>query len=85
MVPGRRQRTKGGQSSKKIMTDLEEKEQRLAESLTQVPTLIVAYSGGVDSAYLAYAAHRVLGGQFARCLVRSKTDGNGGPQTELVQ
>ncbi len=26
-----------------------------------MPSLIVAYSGGVDSAYLAYAAHRALG------------------------
>ena len=43
------------------MSDLELKEQRLEAELRRVPSLVVAYSGGVDSAYLAYAAHRVLG------------------------
>ncbi len=43
------------------MGELEAKEQRLHEELNKVPSLVVAYSGGVDSAYLAYAAHQVLG------------------------
>jgi uncharacterized protein len=43
------------------MGEAEAKEQRLLEQLRQVPSLVVAYSGGVDSAYLAYAAYRVLG------------------------
>jgi uncharacterized protein len=43
------------------MTELEAKERRLFDALGKVPSLVVAYSGGVDSAYLAYAAHRVLG------------------------
>ena len=43
------------------MNELENKEQRLYDALRDVPSLIVAYSGGVDSAYLAYAAHRSLG------------------------
>src|SRR5215472_7313080 len=43
------------------MTELENKERRLLEDLRHVPSLVVAYSGGVDSAYLAYAAHQVLG------------------------
>jgi uncharacterized protein len=43
------------------MGELENKEQRLYEQLASIPSLIVAYSGGVDSAYLAYAAHRALG------------------------
>jgi uncharacterized protein len=43
------------------MGELENKEQRLFDDLAGVPSLIVAYSGGVDSAYLAYAAHRALG------------------------
>lgn len=43
------------------MSDLELKEQRLEAELRKVPSLVVAYSGGVDSAYLAYSAHRVLG------------------------
>ena len=43
------------------MSELEAKEQRLREELRKVPSLVVAYSGGVDSAYLAYAAHKALG------------------------
>jgi uncharacterized protein len=45
------------------MGEIETKERRLLEQLRQVPSLVVAYSGGVDSAYLAYAAHQVLGGR----------------------
>ena len=40
---------------------LEAKEQRLFSALQAQESLIVAYSGGVDSAYLAYAAHQALG------------------------
>jgi uncharacterized protein len=40
---------------------VQRKEARLYEALADLPALIVAYSGGVDSAYLAYAATRVLG------------------------
>ena len=43
------------------MSKLEAKERSLFEDLSKVSSLIVAYSGGVDSAYLAYAAHRALG------------------------
>jgi uncharacterized protein len=43
------------------MGELETKQRRLEERLGQVSSLIVAYSGGVDSAYLAYAAHQALG------------------------
>ncbi len=43
------------------MSELEAKQQKLEEQLGKVPSLIVAYSGGVDSAYLAYAAHHALG------------------------
>lgn len=37
------------------------KEKRLLDRLAALPSLIVALSGGIDSAYLAWAAHRVLG------------------------
>jgi uncharacterized protein len=40
---------------------LERKEAALDRTLRELPSLIVAYSGGVDSAYLAVAAHRALG------------------------
>jgi len=43
------------------MGELESKQQRLEEQLSKLPSVIVAYSGGVDSAYLAYAAHQALG------------------------
>ena len=41
--------------------DLEIRESALYRQLAQRSSLIVAYSGGVDSAYLAYAATKVLG------------------------
>ena len=43
------------------MGELETKEQQLEARLGKLTSLIVAYSGGVDSAYLAHAAHHVLG------------------------
>ena len=41
--------------------DVESKEAALQDALRALPSLIVAYSGGVDSAYLALAATRALG------------------------
>ncbi len=43
------------------MTALNEKESSLDRKLGKSASLIVAYSGGVDSAYLASRAHQVLG------------------------
>jgi uncharacterized protein len=40
---------------------LEEKERHLFALLASVPSLLVALSGGTDSAYLAWAAQRALG------------------------
>jgi pyridinium-3,5-biscarboxylic acid mononucleotide sulfurtransferase len=40
---------------------LEEKEHRLLAGLTAMGRVIVAFSGGTDSAYLAWAANRALG------------------------
>ena len=41
----------------------EEKENLLLTRLGEIPSLIVALSGGADSAYLAWAAHKSLGAQ----------------------
>ena len=41
--------------------DLDQKEQALHARLLSLESVIVAYSGGVDSAYLAFAAHSVVG------------------------
>jgi pyridinium-3,5-biscarboxylic acid mononucleotide sulfurtransferase len=49
---------------------LASKRDRLYALLADLPGLIVAYSGGVDSAYLAYAATRVLGNR-ALCITAS--------------
>jgi uncharacterized protein len=46
----------------KTMT-LEDKEKKLEELLKDLAPVIVAFSGGVDSSYLAYKAHQVLGDQ----------------------
>ena len=40
---------------------LEEKENLLLSCLAEIPSIIVALSGGADSAYLAWAAHRASG------------------------
>lgn len=41
--------------------DLAQKQERLFSHLKSLGRVIVAYSGGADSAYLAWAAYRVLG------------------------
>lgn len=41
--------------------DLEAKQEALFANLRSLERVIVAYSGGTDSAYLAWAAHQVLG------------------------
>ena len=46
---------------------LHRKQQTLYRILGDLPSVVVAYSGGVDSAYLAYAATQVLGSR-ALCI-----------------
>ncbi len=42
---------------------LKEKEERLSSLLEQLGSVVVAYSGGVDSSLLSYYARKVLGGR----------------------
>lgn len=51
------------------MGELENKENRLSQELRNVHSLVVAYSGGVDSAYLAYASHSERGRKEAEACV----------------
>jgi uncharacterized protein len=48
-----------------------DKESNLHENLRQMGRLLVAYSGGADSAYLAWAAHRVLGNDMLAVIADS--------------
>jgi pyridinium-3,5-biscarboxylic acid mononucleotide sulfurtransferase len=45
----------------KVIESVEEKEKQLLELIGRFKSAIVAYSGGVDSAYLAFIANRALG------------------------
>jgi uncharacterized protein len=51
--------------------DLAAKSRALAEHLHSLGRLLVAYSGGVDSGFLAAAAHRELGGDMLALLADS--------------
>src|SRR3989475_5164521 len=44
-----------------MATELAEKERQLLSVLANLERVIVAFSGGTDSAYLAWAANRALG------------------------
>jgi uncharacterized protein len=48
-------------AEEKSTLNAEQKQSFLLEGLSRIPSLIVALSGGADSAYLAWVAHRALG------------------------
>ncbi|MGO9640687.1 MAG: ATP-dependent sacrificial sulfur transferase LarE [Terriglobales bacterium] len=52
-------------------TTLDQKAARLREILAARGRLLVAYSGGIDSAFLAWTAHEVLGGQMLAVIADS--------------
>src|SRR6185369_10495395 len=54
-----------------LTTELQQKKQKLDAYLRSLGRVLVAYSGGVDSAYLAHAAHEVLGDQVLAVLADS--------------
>ncbi len=49
------------QTESQTINELDRKEERLVEILKEMESAVVGFSGGVDSAYLAYMANRVLG------------------------
>jgi len=51
--------------------NLEQKSALLSETLASLGSLLVAYSGGTDSAYLAFAAHRALGDRMIAVIADS--------------
>jgi len=51
--------------------ELTQKSALLQENLGSLDSLLVAYSGGTDSAFLAYAAHRVLGNRMLAVIADS--------------
>jgi uncharacterized protein len=52
-------------------TALIEKERSLDQRLGELGTALVAYSGGVDSAYLAWRAHQILGSSMLAVIADS--------------
>ncbi len=56
---------------KVITSELAEKRERLYGRLGELGRVLVAYSGGADSAYLAWAAHEVLGDKMLAVLADS--------------
>jgi uncharacterized protein len=51
--------------------ELTQKQSHLEHRLRELGSVLVAYSGGIDSAYLAYTAHRVLGDDMLAMLADS--------------
>lgn len=53
------------------LATIDEKADRLRQVLASHPRLLVAYSGGVDSAFLAWSAHQVLGSEMRAVIADS--------------
>jgi uncharacterized protein len=55
----------------KPFMELWQKQSHLEDRIRELGSVLVAYSGGIDSAYLAYTAHRVLGDKMLAVLADS--------------
>ena len=51
--------------------ELKDKERKLEELLKGMAPVVIAFSGGVDSSYLAYIAHEILGEQALAVMAES--------------
>lgn len=51
--------------------ELTQKQSHLEDRTRELGSVLVAYSGGIDSAYLAYTAHRILGDNMLAILADS--------------
>ncbi len=58
-------------SAPELAPDLLEKKSKLDNRLSSLGRLLIAYSGGVDSAFLAFEAHEILGPQMLAVLADS--------------
>lgn len=63
-----------------LSSELEDKLQVLRASLASLDSLLVAYSGGTDSAYLMFVAHEVLGARMLAVIADSPSL----PRSELA-
>ena len=64
-----------------LTPEVQHKEEVLRKRLSDLQDVLVAYSGGVDSAYLAYCAYKVLGDRAVAVTARSASMSD----RELVQ
>lgn len=72
LIPGRLQMPYHiGMSAPELTPELLEKKSKLDERLRSLGPMLVAYSGGIDSAFLAFEAHEILGPQMLAVLADS--------------